>query len=94
MAGSIWDRFEHDPRRPENAPLRASDKDRDLVHDLLGTAYAEGRLTREELDERADRVNAARTLGELPPLVSDLVAHLGALPGADDDPRSGTRRPS
>ena len=74
MSGTVWERFEHDPRRPENAPLRASDKDRDLVQELLGDAFAEGRLSREELDERADQVAAARTLGELPPLVKDLVA--------------------
>lgn len=74
MDGTVWGRFEHDPRRPENAPLRASDKDRDLVQELLGDAFAEGRLTREELDERAEQVSATRTLGELPPLVKDLVA--------------------
>jgi hypothetical protein len=74
MPGSIWERFDHDPRRPENAPLRASDRERDLVQELIGTAYAEGRLTREELDERAERVARSKTLGELPPLVSDLVA--------------------
>lgn len=74
MAGTIWERFEHDPRRPENASLRAADKDRDLVQDLLGTAYAEGRLTREELDERGDRTTASKTLGELPALVDDLVS--------------------
>jgi hypothetical protein len=74
MPGTIWDRFEHDPRRPENTALRASDKDRDLVQDLLGTAYAEGRLTREELDERGDLTNGSKTLGELPALVSDLVS--------------------
>ncbi len=45
-----------------------------MVNDLLGTAYAEGRLTPEELDERSDRVAQSRTLGELPPIVEDLVA--------------------
>ena len=35
---------------------------------MLGNAFAEGRLTREELDERTDQVNAAKTLGLLPPL--------------------------
>jgi hypothetical protein len=73
MAATIWERFEHDPRRSENAPLRASDRDRDVIRDVLGTAYAEGRLTRDELDERTDHANAARTLGDLPPLVKDLV---------------------
>ena len=32
--------------------LRASDADREHVATLLSTAYAEGRLTREEHDER------------------------------------------
>jgi hypothetical protein len=70
----FWEGFEHDPRRAENAPLRAADRDRGLVQDLLATAFAEGRLTREELDERTDALVAARTLGALPPLVHDLVA--------------------
>ena len=72
--GSIWDRFSLDPRQAENAHLRASDRDRDAVNDLLGTAYAEGRLSPEELDERADRTARAKTLGELPPIISDLVS--------------------
>jgi hypothetical protein len=80
MPGTLWESFDHDPRRPENAGLRASDKDRDLVQDVLGTAYAEGRLTREELDERGDRANATKTLGELPPLVSDLVSTATSAP--------------
>jgi hypothetical protein len=74
MPGTFWERFEHDPRGVENAQLRAADRDRDLVQEMLGNAFAEGRLTREELDERSDQVTAARTLGELPPLVKDLVA--------------------
>jgi hypothetical protein len=82
---TAWERFEHDPRRHENAPLRAADRDRDLVHEMLGNAFAEGRLTREELDERADEVNAAKTLGALPPLVNDLVA--------DSDPSAVLMRP-
>jgi hypothetical protein len=71
---SIWDRFSLDPRHPENARLRASDRDRDVVNDLLGTAYAEGRLTPEELDERSDAVTQSRTLGDLPAIIDDLVA--------------------
>ena len=49
---TLWDRFPHDPRLEANGPLRASDRDRDVVTDVLATAYSEGRLTREELDER------------------------------------------
>ena len=72
-AGSFWGGFEQDPRDPRNSGLRASDRDRSLVVDALGTAYAEGRLSREEFDERSQAVGAARTLGEFPPLVEDLI---------------------
>ncbi|MCK2143397.1 DUF1707 domain-containing protein, partial [Streptomyces sp. WAC00276] len=54
------------------AELRASDADRDRIADLLRDALAEGRLTAEEHSERIDGVYAARTLGELEPLVRDL----------------------
>ena len=70
---TTWERFPHDPRVGANAPLRASDRDRDVVTDVLATAYSEGRLTREELDERSDRAAAAKTLGELPGIVDALV---------------------
>ena len=73
-AGSVWDRFSLDPRQADNARLRASDADRDVVNDVLGTAYAEGRLTPDELDERSDQVAQSRTLGDLPPIIDDLVA--------------------
>jgi len=77
--GTVWDRFSLDPRHADHARLRASDADRDIVNDLLGTAYAEGRLTPEELDERTDRVTRSRTLGDLPPIIDDLVATSPAL---------------
>jgi hypothetical protein len=53
--------------------LRASDADREQVATLLSTAYAEGRLTRDEHDERLDQVMAARTFDELIPITYDLV---------------------
>ena len=71
----MWHEFAHDPRDPSYAPLRAADADRDVVRRVLGDAYAEGRLDREEFDERTDAVTASRTLGELPLLCR---------PGADD----------
>ncbi len=74
---SLWDEFEFDPRTTSNGLLRASDADRDVVHRLLGGAYADGRLTREEFDERSSAVLGARTLAELPPLVADLVPATG-----------------
>jgi hypothetical protein len=70
---SVWDEFEFDPRSPQYGPLRASDADRDVVHRVLGGAYADGRINREEFDERSEAVLGARTLAELPVLMSDLV---------------------
>jgi hypothetical protein len=53
--------------------LRASDADRDQVATLLSAAYAEGRLTREEHDERVDQLMKAKTFDDLIPITSDLV---------------------
>jgi hypothetical protein len=72
--GSIWREFEHDPRDPSYAGMRASDRDRAVVHDVLASAYAEGRLDRDELDERTASVNAAKTYAELLPPIRDLTA--------------------
>ena len=69
----FWADFELDPRLAAHAGLRAADDDRELVLRLLGEAYADGRLTPEELDERATGVAAARLLGDLPRYVTDLV---------------------
>jgi hypothetical protein len=68
-----WAEFSADPRDPATASLRASDSDREVVLRVLGESYADGRLTREEYDERADVASRTRTLGELPALVADLV---------------------
>ena len=72
--GSVWGEFEHDPRDPQYAGIRASDRDRAVVHDVLASAYAEGRLDRDELDERTAAVTAAKTYAELVPPISDLTA--------------------
>src|SRR5215212_5842765 len=53
--------------------LRASDADREQVATVLSTAYAEGRLTREEHDERIDQLMAAKTFDDLIPITRDLV---------------------
>lgn len=73
-AAEVWASFSHDPRLGANAALRATDGDRDVVHQVLADAYADGRLDREEFDTRTAQTAAARTLGELPPLLADLVA--------------------
>jgi hypothetical protein len=78
----LWREFVHDPRSPEYAPMRASDADRDIVLRALSEAYAEGRIDREEYDERADTVHASRTLGELPGVLDDLVPSTAVLPYA------------
>lgn len=54
--------------------LRVADADRQLVEQVLGRAYAEGRITQEEHAARLEQVWAARTFGELRPLTADLVA--------------------
>ena len=70
---SVWQEFSADPRERTNASLRASDADREVIRRVLADAYAEGRLDRDELDERADAAGVARVLGDLPPLIDDLV---------------------
>jgi uncharacterized membrane protein len=61
--------------------LRASDSDRDRAVDVLKSAFAEGRLTKDEYDDRLNGIYASRTYGELGVLTSDLpVGPLGAMP--------------
>lgn len=57
--------------------LRASDVDRDLVITLLSEAAGDGRLTLSEHADRSERALAARTLGELAQLTSDLTLPSG-----------------
>lgn len=59
-------------RPSAEADVRASDADRDRVADILREALAEGRLDAEEHSERLDAVYAAKTMGELEPVVRDL----------------------
>ena len=58
--------------RTKNPDLRASDADRDRIVDQLRDHAAAGRITTEELEERADRALVARTVGDLDSLLSDL----------------------
>ena len=52
--------------------IRASDQDRDDAAELLIEAYAVGRLSREELDDRATAAYSAKTRGELRDATADL----------------------
>ena len=72
-AGQFWSSFGRDPRVPDNQGLRAGDRDRDLVAGAISEAYADGRLTREEMDERLTQVQDTRLLGDLLPVVTDLM---------------------
>jgi hypothetical protein len=70
----VWSQFEHDPRDPQYASMRASDRDRGVVQDVLVAAYAEGRLDRDEFDERSGALSAAKTYAQLLPHIADLTA--------------------
>ncbi|SMY11678.1 DUF1707 SHOCT-like domain-containing protein [Brevibacterium jeotgali] len=67
---NVWPRFRLDPRL--HTRLRAADEDRDIVRECLGEAFADGRLNREELDERLAAVGDARLLGDLLDALADL----------------------
>jgi hypothetical protein len=54
--------------------LRAADRDRDDVAEILREQYALGRLTMEECDERGTVAARAKTMGELRALTADLPA--------------------
>ena len=70
---TFWESFRLDPRQPGHAPMRASDADREIVRATLADAFADGRLTREEYDDRLNTLYGSRTLGEVSSLVTDLV---------------------
>ena len=72
--------------KEDRLSLRASDADRQRVTDLLSNAYADGRLTIDEFQERNDKVWKSKTLADLAPLTTDL----GVLPAATVTTASGS----
>lgn len=64
---------------PQPDQMRASDADRERVAQVLHGALAEGRITINELEERLGIVYAAKTLGELKPVTTDLPVNSAAL---------------
>ena len=62
-------------RRPGRSELRVSDADRHQVAEVLRHAAGEGRLDLTELEDRLEQAFAAKTYGELEPLVRDLPSH-------------------
>jgi Domain of unknown function (DUF1707) len=70
--------------------IKASDAERDAVVAALSEHFQAGRLTTEELEERTGRALAARTVGGLDELTTDLPAPRPAPPVA---PTVAPRRP-
>jgi hypothetical protein len=68
------------PAQPavREAQTRASDADRDAAASLLNEAFAEGRLTADEHDQRISASYAARSWQQLHQLTADLPAASGA----------------
>ncbi|MEU8383378.1 DUF1707 domain-containing protein [Streptosporangium sp. NPDC048865] len=60
--------------------LRVGDAERDVVMESLREHYVQGRLTREELDERLEMTLSARTGGELARVSADLPGPDGPRP--------------
>ncbi|MEU4218006.1 DUF1707 domain-containing protein [Actinoplanes sp. NPDC026623] len=67
--------------------MRAADADRQAVADQLRAALDEGRLDLHEYDERLQQTYAAKTYGDLRPLLDDLPS--AAVPGAVAVPAAG-----
>ena len=72
-------------------PIRASDQERESVVDVLRDAYADGRLTIDEFDERTSAAYAAKMRADLRELTADLPAE--PLLGADLDQPAGQAVP-
>ena len=59
-------------RAADGGHFRASHADRERAIEVLKTAFAEERLTKDAFDLRVDQALAARTYAELPAVTSDL----------------------
>jgi hypothetical protein len=70
--------------------LRAAQADREQAITVLKTAYAQGRLTKDELEARAGQAFASRTYAELAALTADLPA---ASPAAAGPTATGSDAP-
>jgi hypothetical protein len=71
---STVSRYNDNPPLADHGRMRASDTDRDRVMELLGVAYSEGRLSKDEYDGRLENALSARTYAELDQIVADLPA--------------------
>ncbi|WP_316523488.1 DUF1707 and DUF4190 domain-containing protein [Kitasatospora brasiliensis] len=60
------------PAPTHQAAMRAGHSDRDRTVDVLKAAFAEGRLSVQEYEQRHEAASAAQTYGQLAALVADL----------------------
>jgi hypothetical protein len=70
----------------ERGKLRAADTDRDRAAAMLGTAFSEGRLSKDEYDARLESALSARTYADLDDVVSDLPVAQATVPSPSDWP--------
>ena len=73
--------------------LRASHADREQAIEVLKDAFAQGRLTGDELDSRVGQAFASRTYAELAALTADLPADPAAAPPPRRPARAHDRAP-
>jgi hypothetical protein len=76
----------------DHAAIRASDAERQRVVEALRDQAAAGRLDVEELEDRVARAYAARTRGQLDPLLADLPTPPARRPAVAPAPPSGDLR--
>ncbi|MEV7021302.1 DUF1707 and DUF4190 domain-containing protein [Kitasatospora sp. NPDC093558] len=75
------------------AGMRAAHADRDRTIDVLKAAYAEGRLSLQEYEQRHEAASVAQTYGQLSALVADLPSGPVAPPAFDGRPVPQTFQP-
>jgi hypothetical protein len=73
--------------------LRASHADREQVIEVLKDAFAQGRLTRHELDARVGQAFTSRTYAELAALTADIPAEPATVPPSRQPARAQNRAP-
>jgi hypothetical protein len=77
---------------PGRGSLRASHADREHVIGMLQAAFVQGRLTKDEFDERVGQTFASRTYAELAAVTADLPAGLAG-PQPPPAPARATAQP-
>ncbi|MEV7183020.1 DUF1707 and DUF4190 domain-containing protein [Kitasatospora sp. NPDC093102] len=75
-----WPAGDRQPAAASQAAMRAGHADRDRTLDVLKAAFAEGRLSAQEYEQRHEAVAASQTYGQLAALVADLPSGPMAVP--------------